>query len=182
MSTSQTLPPTSAAVVFAHAKYWLWKALTIIVLGPIYCSVIAEGLRMLVPALGQKLHKLAIPGFAMFGQYQETRRLDLAIFLALFLLIAVWWLWEQVLKVLLTTDIAFHDSGWNPDAYKRLVLILGVVVLVADAALFYISMVQLGWGGARFSLPSLLASAAYCAVIVFVSLVSLNLRKPFEGR
>ena len=94
----------------------------------------------------------------------------------------MWWLWEQVLKVLLTTDIAFHDSGWNPDAYKRLVLILGVVVLVADAALFYISMVQLGWGGARFSLPSLLASAAYCAVIVFVSLVSLNLRKPFEGR
>ncbi len=182
MSNSPSPPLTLAAVVVAHAKYWLWKALTIVVLGPIYCSVIAEGLRLLVPALGQKLHKLAIPGFALCAQYQETRRLDLAIFLALFLLVAVWWLWEQVLKVLLSTDVAFQNSGWNPEAYKRLVLILGVVVLVADAALFYLSMVQMGWGGTRFSLPTLLATAAYVAVIVFVSLVSLNLGKPLEGR
>lgn len=171
----------SAALVLAHVKFWLWKALTMLVLGPIYCSVIAEGLRLFVPVLGQKLYKLPMPGFAQLALYQETRRLDLAIFLALFLLIAVWWLWEQVLKVLLSTDSAFQDSGWNPDIYKRLVLILGVVVLVADSALFYVSMVQMGWGGARFSLPAVLATAAYVAVIVFVSLVSLNLRKPLKG-
>lgn len=177
-------PPThsSATVVLAHIKYWMWKLITIAVLGPIYCSVIAEGLRMLVPALGQKLHKLAMPGFAVLGQYQETRRLDLAILFAAFLLIAVWWLWEQVLRILLGTDRVFQDSGWNADVYKRLVLILGVVVLVADASLFYIAMVQMGWGGTRFSLAALLATAAYVAVLVFVSLVSLNLSKPFDGR
>ena len=45
MNTSQTLAPAPAAVM-AHIKYWLWKLVTIIVLAPIYCSVIAEGLRM----------------------------------------------------------------------------------------------------------------------------------------
>lgn len=137
---------------------------------------------MLVPALGQKLHKLAIPGFSMFGQYQETRRLDLAMFMALFLLVAVWWLWEQVLKVFLSSEETFDKSGWNADAYKRVVLILGIIILGADACLFYASMVQIGWGGTRLSVPALLATAAYLAVIVFVSLVSLNLRKPFDGR
>jgi hypothetical protein len=168
--------------VVAHAKYWLWKAVTILILAPIYCSVIAEGLRMLVPPLGQKLYKLPIPGFATLGQYQETRRLDLAIFMAIFLLIAVWWLWEQVLKVLLGSDVILQDSGWNPDAYKRVVLILGTVILGADACLFYASMVQMGWGGTRLSVPGLLATAAYLAVIIFVSLVSLTLRKPLDGR
>lgn len=182
MNASQTHSPSSTALVVAHAKYWLWKLVTIVILAPIYCSVIAEGLRVLVPPLGQKLHRLAIPGFAMFGQYQETRRLDLAIFLAMFLLIAVWWLWEQVLKVFLSTDAAFEGSGWNAEAYARVVLILGVVILGADACLFYVSMVQMGWGSTRLSVPALLATAAYIAVIIFVSLVSLNLRKPLNGR
>ena len=182
MSTIQTPTPSSAARVMAHAKYWLWKFVTIVILAPIYCSVIAEGLRMLVPALGQKLYKLAIPGFAMFGQYQETRRLDLAIFMSVFLLVSVWWLWEQVLKVFLTTDALFEESGWNAANYTRVVLILGVVILGADACLFYVSLVQMGWGATRLSIPALLTTAAYLAVIIFVSLVSLNLRKPLNAR
>jgi hypothetical protein len=182
LNGSQNHAPPAGASFVAHAKYWLWKLVTIIVLAPIYCSVIAEGLRMLVPALGQKLHKLPIPAFSTFGQYEETRRLDLAIFMALFLLVAVWWLWEQVLKVFLSNEDTFHDSGWNAEAYKRVVLILGIIILGADACLFYASMVQIGWGGTRLSVPALLATAAYLAVIVFVSLVSLNLRKPFAGR
>lgn len=182
MSTIQTYSLSSATTIVAHAKYWLWKLFTIVILAPIYCSVIAEGLRMLVPAMGQKLYKLAIPGFSMFGQYQETRRLDLAIFMAIFLLLAVWWLWEQVLKVFLSTDAVFEGSGWNAANYTRVVLILGVIILGADACLFYVSMVQMGWGATRLSIPSLLATAAYIAVIVFVSLVSLNLRKPLDGR
>lgn len=182
MNATQTHSSSSVATVVAHAKYWLWKLVTIVILAPIYCSVIAEGLRMLVPPLGQKLYKLAIPGFAMFGQYQETRRLDLAIFMSVFLLVAVWWLWEQVLKVFLSTDALFENCGWNPEAYTRVVLILGVVILGADACLFYVSMVQMGWGATRLSVPALLATAAYIAVIIFVSLVSLNLRRPLGGR
>jgi len=182
LSTIQSHSPSSVATVVAHAKYWLWKLFTIVILAPIYCSVIAEGLRMLVPALGQKLYKLAIPGFTMFGQYQETRRLDLAIFMAIFLLLAVWWLWEQVLLVFLSTDALFEGSGWNAANYTRVILILGVVILGADACLFYVSLVQMGWGATRLSVPALLTTAAYLAVIIFVSLVSLNLRKPLSGR
>lgn len=170
-----TNEPNQAASI---AKYWLWKAVTVVVLGPIYCIVIAEGLRMSVPALGQKLHKLPIPGAAQLAAYQETRRLDLAIFLAIFLLVAVWWLWEQTLKSWLISDDVFEKPGWNPVVYRRIVMTLAVVILAADCCLFYLAMVQMGWGGARFSAQATLATAAYVAVIVFVSLVSLNLARP----
>jgi len=166
----------------AHAKYWLWKAVTILILAPIYCSVIAEGLRLLVAPLGQKIHKLPIPAVSMFGQYQELRRLDLAIFMAVFLLVAVWWLWEQLLKFFLTLDESFDDSHWDTEAYRRLILILGFIVLGADGCLFYTSLVQLGWGGTKLSLSAMLATAAWLAVVVFVSLVSLKLRKSLDKR
>jgi hypothetical protein len=178
--TTTTEKLTGLAFAWALVKYVTWKAITFLGFGPIYVIVIAEGFRLLVPALGQKLHKLPIPGLAGLAQYQESRRLDLALFLAIFLLVAVWWLWEQVLKIILTTKPLYQDCGWHVDLYKRLILILGVIVLGADAALFYSAMVQIGWGGTRISIPALLATAAYLAIIVFVSLVSINLRKNFE--
>ncbi len=71
MSTVRTTAPPSPpqGTAQAHAKYWLWKLVTVAVLAPIYCSVIAEGLRVNVPALGQKLYKLPIPCLARLARY-----------------------------------------------------------------------------------------------------------------
>jgi len=175
--TRQMPQTTLADRLPAYLMYFLWKAVTFVVISPIYLAVIAEGLRISVPALGQKLYKVAIPGFHVFGEYVVTRRLDLAVCMALVLLFAVWWLWEQVLHVLLSTDEFLAESGWDPDAYRRLVMALGFIILGGDSALFYGAIVISGWGEGAFSLTALLATAVYLCVIVFVSLVSLKLRK-----
>ena len=132
MSTLHAQPPTKAAVVFGHIKYWLWKVFVCVFLGTIYVSVIAEGARLLMPPLAQKVYKLAIPGFAALGQYQETRRLDLAIPFAFVIFLVASSCWELVLLVLLGKEESFDDSGWKVDNYKRLILILGAIFLFAD--------------------------------------------------
>ena len=158
-------------------KRWLFEIVAVVVVGPIYCVVIASGLREIVPALGQKLYKLPIPGFTMFGDYVGTRRLDLAIGMAVILLFSVCWLWERILFTIMSPDEAFADAGWDPEAYRRVVLTLGTVILLSDGLLFYYAVTQTGWGGGGFSFTALIATAAYVAVIVFISLVSLNLRR-----
>jgi hypothetical protein len=186
-SSSPTASPDSDTLdaqntFSAWLLYLLWKLLTFGVVAPIYLSVIADGLRTLVPVLGQKLHKLPIPGFASFAKYVDTRRLDLATFLALVLLGAVWWLWEQILAVYLRNDVITPHGGWNSAAYRRVVVTLGVIILGADALLFGTAVSNVGWGDSEFSGSAFLATVAYVAVIVFISLVSLKLRPPSSKR
>lgn len=160
----------------AAVKLWIWNGLSIVVLGITYWAVISEGLRVLLPTLGQRLSKLPIPGFSYFGSFEATFRLDLAHGLSIFLFIAMWSLWGLILRYWLGSDLHFRNSGWeDPEAYKRIVLVLGVVILLADALLFYIAMTQMSWSGSNFSFVALIASAGYVAILVFVKLVSLNL-------
>ena len=53
---------------------------------------------MLVPALAQKLYKLPIPGAPLLEDDEAGHRLDLAHIFALFLLVAVFHLWAEVLR------------------------------------------------------------------------------------
>jgi hypothetical protein len=163
--------------VVAHVKYLIWLAVTKIPLGVLYVSVMADGLRYLVPALGQKLYKL--PGLSFLQDYEATYRLDLAPLFALFLLLAVFWLWGRILRMWLF-DPEEDDLGMpgaNAAAARLMILGLGLVILGADLLLFYISMTQSTWGGTAFSVSALIATAAYVAVLIFVSLVSVVLHQ-----
>ena len=74
-------------------KTWLWKIVTFPFLGTIYCSVIADGLRRLVPDLGRPLWRaVPFPGFSQLRYYEGLHKLDLAFLMALLLLFAVWFL------------------------------------------------------------------------------------------
>lgn len=161
----------------AKLKSLAWNVLTLFSLGIIYWTIISEGLRLLMPVLGQKLHKASLPGFSYLDRFEATYRLDLAHGLAVFLFIATWNLWGMVLKSMLGSDEHFRRYGWNPQAFKRVVMVLGKVILCADAILFYIAMTQMGWSGTVFSIPALIATAGYVAILVFVKLVSVNLEK-----
>src|SRR5438128_129475 len=57
-------------MVWRHLKYWAWQVFTKGLLGVIYAAVIAEGLRQLVPTLGQKLYRL--PGLGALRDYEAT--------------------------------------------------------------------------------------------------------------
>lgn len=173
------------ATVWAYFKLVAWMLLSKIPLGVLYISVMADGLRFLIPALSQKLYK--IPGLSWMRDYEATYRLDLAPLFSLFLLLAVYWLWGKILRIWLF-DPDDDDLGLptaNPAAVRLIVVSLGLVVLGADMLLFYISMTQASWGGSAFSFSALLATAAYVSVLIFVSLISVTLHQslpPWKGR
>ncbi len=156
-------------MTLACFKYWVWQLFTKSVLGLIYFSVIAEGLRQLVPVLGQRLYKL--PLLASLKNYEATYRLDLAPFFALFLLISVWHLWGIVLKLW----VLEYDLQQYSEPHRRMVAALAITILGADTYLFYAAVSQMGWSSS-FSLPAIIATAAYLGVLVFVLYVSENLR------
>ncbi len=151
-------------------KYVIWMIFTKVGLGTIYIAVISEGLRYMVPALGQRLYK--IPGLGFLEDFEETHGLDLAPFMAIFLLIAVFWLWERILHIWLASD----EEGIDWLNETKLLMVLGTSILGADAILFYIAMTQVGWGGTVISISALLATVAYVAILVFVSYVTVTLR------
>lgn len=145
----------------AKAKYWAWKLFWMLTLGLfIYMRLVAEGFRILFPTIAKG---------KIFG-------IDGAMIISLFMLIGVSYCWEKALCALLKIDGAFVGHS---DSYRKLTLWLAAVLLFVDAALVYIALVRLTWSkGAVISFPAVLATVALVAVIVFVSLVSVNLKKP----
>ena len=162
------------ALSYAHLKWWAWFILTKAFLGVIYISVMADGLRTLIPALGQKLYQLPLLG--ELKHYEGTHRLDLAPFMAFLIAIAVFYLWERILSFWLGAE---YDDGphWDSEKEGELVLKLGYVLLGADILLFYSAMTAAGWGESVFSFSALLATISYIGVMIFVSYVSIRLNR-----
>jgi len=152
-----------------HLKYWAWQVSSKAVMGLIYLAVISEGLRVLIPALGQKMYKL--PLLSWLQDFEATYRLDLAPFFAVFMLIAVFVLWPRILVIWLSEK---EPAEWSRE--QQLIVGLGASILGADAVLFYYAMTQMAWGSSSFSFSALVASAAYVGVLVFVSWMSLRLK------
>jgi hypothetical protein len=156
-----------------HLKYWAWQYVVKGVLGIIYISVISDGARILLPDLGKKLSK--IPFLGVLADYEGWHRLDCAHVFAFFMLVAVFFLWSWLIRLWLRP----HDGageGWDAQNYQRLVTVLAAVMLCADAFLFYRAVVEMDWAGGALSLTGIIATAAYVAVQVFVSFVSVVLK------
>lgn len=164
-----------AQLTRAWICYWLWQIATKLVLGVIYFEVISEGLRIVVPVLGKKMHRIA--GLGFFNDYEATFRLDLAHFLSIFLMIAVFVLWRQILEIWLGAHQDAASPSWYADRHQVLVVALGSLILLSDALLFYFAIGELGWSGGRFSFTSLVATCAYLGVVVFASYISIVLRQ-----
>lgn len=166
-------PATNWALVFARVRYWAWWILTKIALGIVCLGVISEGLRLFVPALGQKLYRM--PMLYFLKNYQETRNLDIAPFLAIFFLISTWALIEQIIRMWVREKEAVKQYRWNPERQWQIVVGLGTVLVTADSILFYFAVAGMSWGGSIFSVSAFLATVAYLGVIVFTSYVSVCL-------
>jgi hypothetical protein len=147
----------------AKVLYCGWKCLTLVILGLlIYVPVVAEGFRMLVPSLARR---------SMLG-------IDTAKVLAVFLMIAVWILWEYAVMAFLKIDAGFKVQGWDPKAMRNFVTTVAWIVLGCDGLLFYLAMTRLVWGAPTFSFTALLATVCWLTVLVFVAFVSVKLKQP----
>lgn len=162
--------------MIAIIKRLAWWILKMLGMGLIYVSVIAEGLRTLIPPMGQKLWK--VPGLAALKDYEGTYKLDIAPIMAVFIFIAVTVLWDEILELWL---LKLPEHGhWRLDNREMLIVSLGTLVLGADIILFYSGLSQLGWGGGGISFSALVGTAAYVGILLFFTYVSITLRLDCE--
>jgi len=165
--------------VIARLKFVLWEIGTKLILGIIYFSIISEEFRILVPVLAERIHQL--PGLSGMADYDATYRLDLAHFMSIFMLIAVWYLWDRILQLWLNAEIGFDDLSWNQDNDISFILLLGAIILGADICLFYLAISNVSWGAATFSFTAVIATAAYLSVLLFATYISIRLRKDLRN-
>lgn len=163
--------PINGPLVWATIKYLLWLVATKLILGALYFFLVSEGLRRLVPPLGQKLRTL--PGLGWVADYEALYKLDLAHVFALGLLLVTFQLWISLLRMWLRIEGA---SVWD----NQIVALAGLVIVTADAILFHTSISQWSWTGSESSSINWLMTAMYVAFLMYSSYVSLKLKQNLE--
>jgi hypothetical protein len=148
---------------WAYFRYVGFQLLSKLVLGAVYLGIVSEGARRLIPSLAQKLFKL-VPWLD-----QLDHRIDVAHCFALFLLIGTWWSWTQLLRTWL---------GINPYSRATTVIVpLATVFIIVDTVFFYNATAQWNWGGAHVSFTTLLATAGWVAILIFVTFTGIQLKE-----
>lgn len=163
-------------LVFAGVKLWCFRAIKALI-GLGYVVVITEGLRMVVPALGMKLHNMPLLG--ALKTFEGWHDLDLAPFAAVLIFLFSSSIWGVLIESWLYDDSALGVNGRSSLRYQRCMALLGGVILFADACLFYRALTLAGWGGNAFSLTALFCALAYLAILVSVCVVSVDLKRDY---
>jgi hypothetical protein len=168
--------PGAFAIAMAWAKLWSFRPVKLLI-GIGYVVVITEGLRMVVPALGIKLHKLPLLG--SLRDFEGWHDLDLAPFAAILLFFFSSSIWCALLETWLYDNSMLKASGRSATRYETCLTILGSIILFSDACLFYRALTMAGWGAAVFSLTAMFCTLAYLAILVSVCVLSVNLKRNY---
>jgi uncharacterized protein YneF (UPF0154 family) len=155
-------------LTFARGKYFLWVALTALVLVALCLPLTAEAIRGLLPSLGTKLSKTAVIGGMFSGR--SMAKLGAVYAVVLFF-------WRELLALWLDPDA---ETDFHEGPYRTLATLCGLLVLGIDGVLMYIAIASLNWGEVTFSLVALLFTLTYVVGLVFASLVSMRLRKDIK--
>ncbi|QDT07488.1 hypothetical protein K227x_59150 [Rubripirellula lacrimiformis] len=119
--------------------FWGANLFVMPIVGTIYATIIAEGLRRLMPIFQLRLYKLPIPGAGLARHYDGFDRLDLAIVMSLLLFAVVTWLWVRVFSELLGFGTIVSQRQSNPVVFYLLSFI-ALVILAGDALIFYVGL------------------------------------------
>lgn len=121
------------------AIFWGANLFVMPIVGTIYATIIAEGLRRLMPIFQLRLYKLAIPGAGIARQYDGFDRLDIAIVMSLLLFVVATWLWNRVFSELQGFGSIVSRRKQAPIVFCLLSFI-AVVILAGDALIFFVGL------------------------------------------
>jgi len=150
----------------------------VFLLGMIYWVVNSQGIRISLPTLGMKLHKVPLPGFSILAHYKGLRDLDLAHMLALAMLIAVWFLSVGLLKVLL---FGYEpNERLNASFHLPFLYCVSAIVIFTDLTMFYVGVADQGGlltGSGGFT--PLVATVGYAGLIAFVAYTHVMFKRRY---
>lgn len=170
-------------VSWAEMRYWTFQIASKGALLILYLSIIAEGLRISLAVLGKPLHKL--PGCSALYNYEMTHKLDLAMIAAIMLLFVIWRAWKHIL-LRWTEWEPSQSSSADEVAFVRanrrnvLITIVGWVVILGEAGLFYSALAEMTWGSRGFSFTAAIGTAVYIAVLVFITHHGIEMRRELD--
>jgi hypothetical protein len=163
--------------------YWRWSLLVLwclfikLPIAGVYVIIVSDGFRSLVQASAIRFSKTPIIG-PFFGTYKVLEKIDGAYVLAIALMLAVFYFWDRLLNYWLDGEDFLAAQAWkNKEWYVKFITVGGGTVLGGDACLFLRAVTNIGWKGTKFTFSALVAVIVYIAVIVFVTFVSVELKK-----
>ncbi len=143
--------------------FWMANLLVLPVICLVYATIIADGLRVLLPIFQKRLYQLPIPGAGLARTYDGWNRADLAIVVSVLLFFVITWLWCRIFTELQGQGAIWSQRERSPLLFYLLAFIAGVIILL-DAGLFYYgleSQTANGWTEAPdFVVPA--ATLIYC--------------------
>lgn len=171
------VPHLNWPLIIARFKYYGWIVCSKAFLAIVYLALVREGLRNLIPTLGTKLSSL--PGLAFLDDFTLTYRMDLASAMAVFVMLAVFWLWDRVLSLWLHgVDTAFESDDPSFRVRRELLYyVLALAVFISDALLFYWALVNSGWDRPAISFSAMIVTVVYSAILIFFALATIDLRQ-----
>ncbi|MDA8746016.1 hypothetical protein N9N28_15430 [Rubripirellula amarantea] len=119
--------------------FWGANLFVLPIVGTIYATIIAEGLRRLMPIFQLRLYKLPIPGAGLARQYDGFDRLDTAIVMSLLLFVLVTWIWNRIFTELLGFGTIMQRRSQAPIVFGLLSFV-AFVILAGDALIFYVGL------------------------------------------
>ncbi len=130
-----------------RGTYLLTNMLILPVVGVVYATIIADGVRILMPVFARRLYQLPIPGAGMARRFDGWNRADLAIIVALLLFVVITWVWCKIFTELQGVGTIVAQREKSPITFYLLSFIAAVLILF-DGAIFYFglsSQVSGGW-------------------------------------
>ena len=109
------------------ARAWMARLLILPAFFFICVNINAEGIRNSLDYAATPLYKL--PFLAALGDFEETRRIDVAVLIALGVMTAVWVVWEKLVGLYLRPTVVMTNE-------EKLMAYVGLPMLVADAWMF----------------------------------------------
>lgn len=131
-------------------SFYLANLIVMPIVGLVYASIIADGIRLLLPIFRRRLYQLPIPGAGLARSYDGWDRADLAIVVSILLFGVITWLWCKIWIELMGHGSILDQRERNPLVFMMLVGIAGVI-LVLDAGIFYYGLAaqtSSGWSNA----------------------------------
>ena len=154
--------------------YWLWTVTTKLIVILICEEVVTGGIIYLFPEMGKRLGKIRF--FAVLNDFEATYRLTLAHAFVIVPVISTFMLWGLIFEFYLAADrFGERFDRFEVERGKQVILLIGVVVITADAGMFCAAFTMGSWGSSKLTPTTVLATALYVATIAFVSLVSMYL-------
>lgn len=145
-----------------------WLGFALFIAAVVFLPLTADAFRTLVPSAGTKLSKLPLVG--SFFNTPSFEKIDRAYVGAIAIYLAVMTTWTRIQMMWKT------DDRTDGERFRMLVTTLGIVLLVADLALFYCAIAEVTWSDVKFSWIGLLLAIVYGGVLLWTASVSARIK------